>query len=416
MIPKKIILLISFFLIVFKGLSQNPKIVDTLKIHEQIRTFGLDEASLLFKSDFFSSIVFKNDSTLYYNPNGTLHLFKIQLGEDPKVSKISNSIYKGHNFNRLLFIHDEIVYSYGGVGLFNSFPGLIYFDFGLKGWLEVDLKNYPQNANRIFNSWKIGNKLMVLLSHYSESEKYNNNDLDKFTFGEINLENFQFTKKYEFEAPLIKVSGDEGLGFYRGNYIYDSDSYTLHGYYKPNGACEYRLFDKTLGILYRTSQTDALERVNGFSYLYIKESSIYFRDQYGTLNSFEINSGKTIRKDDFIKQYQSRVIKSNPYIYMLLPISLGMVFLFFRYRKRKYKVSNSSSQELQEIEKKLIKLKASTISKNNLDTVLSISHYSYETIKTRRSSLINELNEKGNVKIERVRKQDDKRFYDYKIS
>ena len=416
MIPKKIILLISFFLIVFKGLSQNPKIVDTLKIHEQIRTFGLDEASLLFKSDFFSSIVFKNDSTLYYNPNGTLHLFEIQLGEDPKVSKISNSIYKGHNFNRLLFIHDEIVYSYGGVGLFNSFPGLIYFDFALKGWLEVDLKNYPQNANRIYNSWKTGNKLMVLLSHYSESEKHNNNDLDKFTFGEIDLENFQFTKKYEFEAPLIKVSGDEGLGFYRGNYIYNSDLYTLFGYYKPNGTCEYRVFDKTLGILYRTSQTDALERVNGFSYLYIKESSIYFRDQYGKLNSFEINSGTTIRKDDFIKQYQSRVNKSNPYTYMLLPISLGMVFLFFRYRKRKNTESDSSLDELQEIEKKLIKLKGSTVSKNNLDTILSISHYSYETIKTRRSLLVNQLNEKGNVKIERVRKQDDKRFYDYKIS
>jgi hypothetical protein len=416
MIYKKVILYLFFSSLFSKGLSQNPKIIDTLKIHEQIRSFGLDEASLLFKSDFFSSIVFKNDSTLYYNPNGTLHLFEIQLGEDPKVSKISNSIYKGHNFNRLLFIHDEIVYSYGGVGLFNSFPGLIYFDFALKGWLEVDLKNYPQNANRIYNSWKTGNKLMVLLSHYSESEKYNNDDLDKFTFGEIDLENFQFTKKYEFEAPLIKVSGDEGLGFYRGNYIYNSDLYTLFGYYKPNGTCEYRVFDKTLGILYRTSQTDALERVNGFSYLYIKESSIYFRDQYGKLNSFEINSGTTIRKDDFIKQYQSRVIKSNPYIYMLLPISLGMVFLFFRYRKRKNTESDSSLDELQEIEKKLIKLKGSTVSKNNLDKILSISHYSYETIKTRRSSLVNQLNEKGNVKIERVRKQDDKRFYDYKIS
>ena len=416
MIYKKVISYLIFSSFLFKGVSQNPKIIDTLKIHEQIRSFGLDEASLLFKSDFFSSIVFKNDSTLYYNPNGTLHLFEIQLGEDPKVSKISNSIYKGHNFNRLLFIHDEIVYSYGGVGLFNSFPGLIYFDFALKGWLEVDLKNYPQNANRIFNSWKIGNKLMVLLSHYSESEKHNNDDLEKFTFGEIDLENFQFIKKYEFEAPLIKVSGDEGLGFYRGNYIYNSDLYTLFGYYKPNGTCEYRVFDKTLGILYRTSQTDALERVNGFSYLYIKESSIYFRDQYGKLNSFEINSGTTIRKDDFIKQYQSRVNKSNPYTYILLPISLGMVFLFFRYRKRKNTGSVSSLDELQEIEKKIIKLKASTISKNNLDKILSISHYSYETIKTRRSSLVNQLNEKGNVKIERVRKQDDKRFYDYKIS
>mgnify|MGYP000147159993 CR=1 FL=1 len=416
MIPKKIILLISFFLIVFKGLSQDPKIIDTLKIHEQIRTFGLDEASLLFKSDFFSSIVFKNDSTLYYNPNGTLHLFEIQLGETPKVSKISNSVYKGHNFNRLLFIHDEIVYSYGGVGLFNSFPGLIYFDFGLKGWLEVDLKNYPQNANKIFNSWKIGNKLMVLLSHYSESENNYKDESYKFSFGEIDLENFQFTKKHEFEAPLINVSGDQGFGFYKGNYIYDSDLYTLHGYYKPDGSCEYRLFDKTLGILYRNSQLDSFECVNGFSYLYIKESSIYFRNQNGTLKSFEINSATTIRKDNFIQQYQSQVNKFDPYIYILLPISIGIVFLFFRYRKRNYIESNSSLQELQEIETKLIKLKASTISKNNLDKILSISHYSYETIKTRRSSLVNQLNEKGNVKIERVRKQDDKRFYDYKIS
>ena len=93
-----------------------------------------------------------------------------------------------------------------------------------------------------------------------------------------------------------------------------------------------------------------------------------------------------------------------------------MVFLFFRYRKRKNTESDSSLDELQEIEKKLIKLKASKISKNNLDKILSISHYSYETIKKRRSSLVNQLNEKGNVKIERVRKRDDKRFYDYKIS
>ena len=416
MISKKIILCFFFSSLFFKGVSQSPKVIDTLKIHEQIRLFGLDEASLLFKSDFFSSIVFKNDSTLYYNPNGTLHLFEIQLGETPKVSKISNSVYKGHNFNRLLFIHDEIVYSYGGQGLFNSFPGLIYFDLSLKGWLEVDLKNYPQNANKIFNSWKIGNKLMVLLSHYSESENNYKDESYKFSFGEIDLENFQFTKKHEFEAPLINVSGDQVFGFYKGNYIYDSDLYTLHGYYKPDGSCQYRLFDKTLGILYRNSQLDSFECVNGFSYLYIKESSIYFRNQNGTLKSFEINSATTIRKDNFIQQYQSQVNKFDPYIYILLPISIGIVFLFFRYRKRNYIESNSSLQELQEIETKLIKLKASTISKNNLDTILSISHYSYETIKTRRSSLVNQLNEKGNVKIERVRKQDDKRFYDYKIS
>ena len=411
--------IISFFflfLIFFKGFSQNPKVIDTLKIHEQIRLFGLDEASLLFKSDFFSSIVFKNDSTLYYNPNGTLHLFEIQLGETPKVSKISNSVYKGHNFNRLLFIHDEIVYSYGGQGLFNSFPGLIYFDLSLKGWLEVDLKNYPQNANKIFNSWKIGNKLMVFLSHYSESENNNKDESYKFSFGEIDLENFQFTKKHEFEAPLINVSGNQGGGFYKGNYIYDSDLYTLHGYYKPDGRCEYRLFDKTLGILYRNSQLDSFECVNGFSYLYIKESSIYFRDQNGTLKSFEINSATIIRKDNFIEQYQSQVNKFNPYIYLLLPISLGVVFLFFRKIKGKHYTKSNVQIELIQIEERLKEITPAIISKEELDVLFEISHYSYETIKTRRSFIINQLNKNGNILVERIRKQDDKRFYEYKIS
>jgi len=49
MISKKIILCFFFSSLFSKGVSQSPKVIDTLKIHEQIRTFGLDEASLLFK-------------------------------------------------------------------------------------------------------------------------------------------------------------------------------------------------------------------------------------------------------------------------------------------------------------------------------------------------------------------------------
>ena len=99
---KKIALLHLCVLCVFNGLSTNPKIIDTLEIHNQIKLFGIDEDILNFKSNFFSSIVFKNDSILYYNPNGTLHLFEISLGVNTTVSKISSSVYSGHNFNRHL--------------------------------------------------------------------------------------------------------------------------------------------------------------------------------------------------------------------------------------------------------------------------------------------------------------------------
>ena len=81
--------IILFFLLIHKGYSINPRDIDTLKIHNQIKLFGLDEDKLKFKSHFFSSIVFKNDSTLFYNPNGTFYLFRIQLSDNPKVYKIA---------------------------------------------------------------------------------------------------------------------------------------------------------------------------------------------------------------------------------------------------------------------------------------------------------------------------------------
>ena len=90
---KKTILFIGLLSSVFIGFSQNPKIIDTLEIHNQIKLYGIDEKNLDFKYHFFSDIVFLNDSTLLYNPNSTLHLFKIYLGDIPRVSKIIIDIY-----------------------------------------------------------------------------------------------------------------------------------------------------------------------------------------------------------------------------------------------------------------------------------------------------------------------------------
>ena len=417
MIPKKITLLISAFFIVFNGLSQDPKIIDTLQIHEQIKQFDINKDVLSFGEFFFSDIVFKNDSTLFYNPNGTLHLFEIQLSETPKVSKLSNSIHHGHNFNRTLFLHNDILYSFGGQGLFNTSPELIHYDFSLKGWLKSDIKNYPFDAQKVLNSWVIDNKLMVFLSHYSENEShmFSGGECD-YSFGEIDLNTLQYVNLFEFEGSFPEVLFPTGMGFLKGNYRYDSDYYSLHGYYQQDGIIDYRLFDKTTGSFKRTSTLDALKRVDGISYIYIKDTTIYYRDRYGAIEKFGVNSGTTIHSKDFLKHYRSKVTTINPYFVVILLVVFGSLYLFLSYRKRKFKVSNSSSQELLEIEKKISLHKGTTISKDTLDTFLNISHYSYETIKTRRSSLINQLNQNSDLTIQRVRKQDDKRFYDYKIS
>ena len=418
---KKIALLCLFELFIFKAVSINPKIIDTLEIHKQIKVFNIDEDILNFKSNFFCSIVFKNDSTLYYNPNGTLHLFKISLGENTIVSKISNSVYGGHNFDRELFIHNNIVYSYGGKGLFNTYPRLSYFDSSLSGWLEKDIKNYPFDAREVMNSWKFGNKVMVLLNHFSESIFNKTDEIYQFSFGEFDLTNFEYIQHFTFE------SRDTDLGLIKGNYFYDSELYSIVGTYEDKGRIGYRVFNKKEGSLIRTSKLDGLERVDGFSYVYIKDSTVFYRSYEGEISSFNVNAGTKINTKYFLKQYKGRANDSFGYKVFLIIISLVLVIgacyresLIYKLRKKnklsENKLSDNKIKDTLYIQEKLMKYKNSIITKEELDELLNISHYSYETIKTRRSMMINQINQDGKMMITRVRQKDDKRFYDYNIS
>ena len=410
---KKIYFTLAFlFMLVYSSHSYNPKIIDTLKIYQQIKKFGLDEKILNFKVNFFESIVFKNDSTIYYNPDGTLHLFEIHLGVSPVVHKISKSIHSGHNFNRNLFLYKETLYSFGGNGLFNSFPGIIHFDPSLGGWLENKIKNYPFDISRVINSWVNGDSLIVLLSHTNE---WGSTSKVKYSFGEINLKTFEYLEHFNFKDSSPEFIYGGGIDKFRGNYNYDSELYSLHGYFKEDGGCDYRIFDKTAGVLKRTSKLDALKRVDGFSYLYIEGSKIYYRDTLGAIESFDVNSGTVIDSINYPKKYKSKVDNNQQYIGVSFSV-LAIIFLVFIKTRKKKTKTIQTIQELENIENNFINIKHTIITKEKIDDLLGISHYSYETIKTKRSSMINKLNQNGKIKIERIRKNSDKRFYDYKIS
>jgi len=410
---KKIYLTLAFlFMLVYTSYSYNPKIIDTLKIHQQIKKFGIDKKILNFKVNFFESIVFKNDSTIYYNPDGTLHLFEIHLGVSPVVHKISKSIHSGHNFNRNLFLYKETLYSCGGNGLFNTFTGIIHFDPSLGGWLENKIKNYPFDINRVINSWVNGDSLVVLLSHTNE---WGSTSKVKYSFGEINLKTFEYLEHFNFKDSSPEFIYASGIDKFRGNYNYDSELYSLHGYFREDGGCDYRIFDKTAGVLKRTSKLDALKRVDGFSYLYIEGSKIYYRDTLGAIESFDVNSGTVIDSINYPKKYKSKVDNNQQYIGVSFSVLAIIILVFIKTRIKKTKTIQTT-QELENIENNFINIKHTTITKEKIDDLMGISHYSYETIKTKRSSMINKLNQNGKIKIERIRKQSDKRFYDYKIS
>lgn len=413
----KIFFLICLLSFTAKGFAQYPRIIDTLEIHNQIKSFGIDEEILNFESFFFSSIVFKNDSTLYYNPNGTLHLFEIHLGDIPKVSKISDHSFSGHNLNRHLFLYNDVLYSYGGQGLFNSSPELLCFDFTSKYWEIKEIKNYPFDSKKVYNSWKIDNKLMVLLSHFSDIETTTLETQIQFSFGEINLENFEYVQKNKFISTSQELLFQTPIGFLRGNYIYDSDLYSLHGYFHQADVV-WRIFDKTAGSFRGTTTTKLLKPVNGVSYHYIKDSTINYRDQFGNVESFDINSGSIIVSKDYFDLYKPKPKSIFPY-YVISMLIVGMIIFYLLKRNKGLDldgIPQNLTKELQIIVNKLKDHQSKTISKEELDEFLGISHHSYETIKTRRSSLINTINKNSDINIERVRSQIDKRYFDYKIT
>ena len=416
---RKIIALFSLFVLVSnKGFSISPHIIDTSKIFNQIKKFDLND-NLLNNKDFFNSIVFKNDSTLYYNPDNTLLLFEIYLNESPNVNLLSNSNHYGQYRNRHLFIYNNILYSYGGEGLFNSNQiELLYYDDLVGFWSKKEINNYPFDTKKVLNSWKIDSKIMVLLNLSSESNENNSQKLSKFSFGEIDLNNFKFTQHFSFKGTYQDLLFHSGLGFYRGNYIYDSELFSIHGYYQDYDKIDYRIFDKISGSLKRNSRLDAINRVDGLSYLYIKDSTIYHRDRFGVVDTFGVNTGDIIHSKDFLQIYQSKKKDSWQYYFIILIIVLICLFVIVK-KLKIYLFNNSqysSSNELKAIEGKLRKLDTNIISKEALDDLFGISHYSYETIKTKRSFLIRNLNDQSKIKIERVRDQNDKRYFNYKIS
>ena len=409
---KKLLFSVLCVFLSLKGFSGNPRIIDTLKIHQQIKSHGINEDLLNFKQDFFKSIIFKNDSTLIYNPSGTLHLFEIKLDTTPTVLKLSNGEFHGHNFKRSLFVHNEVVYSFGGEGLFNFSTKLIYFDTELKGWYEKEIQDYPFDSRKVVNSWKYGNKIMVLLNHYSTYNSRSTYKYIQYSFGEIDLTSFKYKTNFEFES-----SDDSGLSFSRGDYIYESDRYLLLGYEKDYKEIRIEIFDKKTGDLLKTNHFENLQFPDGNIYVYIDKSIIYYKNNLGIVDSIDINSLNVTDKKNFLQHYNSKKKTNSKYWLMSLVLIIPTFsILFFRYRKRESKIEIEKNVEILEIEGKLQEYINKRISREELDDLLGISHYSYETIKKMRSLLINQINERNILIVERLRNQDDKRYFEYKIT
>jgi len=394
------------------GLSQSMKNIDKQKIFQEIKSNGDEDVSRNFHFDFYRSIVFENDSIVYYNPEGTLHLYKIILSEYPSVLKLSKGRFHGHNFDRLLFFYNNIIYSYGGSGLFNVNPYLIYFDSTKHEWIEQKITNYPFDSRNVINSWVIGDTLKVLLNHWSEYDKTSSYSYTKYSFGFIDLRNFEY-------HPEITFSSDSYSDLFipPSDYIFDFKEFTLFGYKEDNGRSSFSCLDKRNGDFFQVPKLNKIRFVEGESSLYITESTLFFKRPEGRIDTMNLDQEVPFMKKNFINKFY--INRTNiPTRVTLVVFLIGGVGVALFLIKKKINPNKETEYQLflKDIEKELISEKGSLISKNKIETLFQIDNLGYDSKKRKRSKLIREINERGKVNIEKVKELNDRRYINYRIS
>ena len=200
------------------------------------------------------------------------------------------------------------------------------------------------------------------------------------------------------------------------NIIGESDQYIIY----ENSSfenCIYAIFDKKSGERLFTNLLKDIPCIDGNSYVYLKDSTLFYRNSSNELSSVIINESSIYESYPMKEIYYDRILESR--MYKISAYAIGFIILSVLIIKLIKKInlnSYSGDENTFEIEKRLLVSKGSTIKREELDELLGIAHLSFDSIKSKRSSMIRTINDNGRLKIERIRKEEDKRFFKYSIN
>ncbi len=415
---RKTFAVILFIHIGLSGIcSTSPVKLDTATIYRKARSLVKDPRIIRSSWLFFNNIQHINDSTFYYNPEGTLHLFKVKIDTATHVEKISKSIYHGHNFSRKLYLHNSILYSLGGSGLFGETAHLLCFNEPLSEWLIAPIQDMPINVGSVINSWLNADTLSVI---YLSKLK------DSLVYAKINLK----TKRFQ-RIGTIRNSENESYSFGGGYEIYRNEKYAILELplgERYQNKCRYEILSLQNVELNRALELENLPCINGNSVIYIKEDTLVYRSTTGEQKKYFIDDLNVISKINYSKIYQLNFQNKSDYkagLSALLLIICALIFISFVIFKKRRHFSHlpkeeridDTEKEMSTIEARLNNLKGQTISRDELDDIFAITHQSADTMKSSRSLKIRKINERANnITITRIRNEKDRRYFEYIIN
>ena len=385
----------------------------------------------------YSQKILKNQKGLFILLDGTGQIYKATAETENQIgfTRQDSTYFIGYNGENYNFSYKDTLYSLGGVGFWKLNGQLRYFSEEISEWniLKVN-KEYPV-TDYVINYLPEKSTLFFVCKPYDDAATF-----DKITnysvvqldlhekknsfLGHLNKKFTDLFNKSEIEPISINLASLNGTLIY-----FDTEEQYLLNFEKK---CAYRLNNSKIKDLFFRKSGGNIP-INCFEL----NDKIYYQFPNDTSNSLK---SIPISKNDFSKEPIEFIDNDEaPYNFLstgLLTalLLIGGSYIIIRNLKKsevakKVNDPNSVNIDFNELEKNLINFLIEKSNNNifvsveELNFSLGISRKTLEIQKRTRTETIHRINHKfrlifeiENDFIDRVRSEDDKRYYNYIIN
>lgn len=374
----------------------------------------------------------KNRKGLYALVDGTGQVYKATNLVDNKVTftRIDSTKFFGHNYGAINFSYKDVLYSFGGYGFWHIHGQLSSFTEGNEWSIEKINKEY----RTIYKYFSYNPKSARL--YYIEFPRVEENT--KEVFEETSVIEFDIKNKKNKIVGLLNPK----LNF---NWRYFSiNTPSLNGIISYDSG-EIFLFQFSENKIYKLINNEIKHKLGGKA-----GTEIINTFEHNGIIYYSYSNDTTLRKlpirlNDFVLVdypiYSTVVWNNNYWIVLIISGFAILLILILIYKKNSIKGKtiqiqeeqiynpDLSSNEFNDIEISIIN---KLIEKSNNNSYLNVDEFNaflgikkktIEIQKRVRTEAINRINHKFNVKfnvetvfIERVRSNEDRRYFNYKIN
>lgn len=335
-----------------------------------------------------------------FNIHGLRYVFKLK---GDSAIRLDKSVYHGSNFYRYLFEHDGKMMALGGYGMFVTNNNLEAFNPEAHEWYLVKTRgNIPHSVKG--SGLRFGNSIYIL-NNCIDGNNLTDSKMDEY-FYRLDLNTMEWTRYREFRPE------------FRECVIHDF--FYLKDFVIAKGLNHSFIFNlNTREYIYGDNDAFGIKQFNGYN------TNVH--DNF--LDAWILDSAQTVVKDpqrDIQSLWKENLklakpLTLDPSLLQQYPVETGGVilgiFLFIggllTYRKlHKNKANQANSHPLVT---KILLHPQTSLTLDELDTLLEIAHMEGESKKTKRHRLLTLIDGQYPGLIERQKDSTDKRRFLYYI-